>query len=210
MSENLIGNLDELDSIEKRDVPKFKEFITSPGTKLRASYARNATHFPRRISFCGSVNSLDFLQDQTGSRRFLCIETENPIDHTHNIDMDLVYSQALALYQAGYIPYFNLEEINEIQQRNEKFQVYSIEEDIIHKYFEENLRATPEERMSILEISQAIDVALGEGNKIRISHSKLGKILTRLGYQKIKSGGYFSYCIKQKGGREDQSGYEQK
>jgi predicted P-loop ATPase len=210
MSENLIGNLDELDSIEKRDVPKFKEFITSPGTKLRASYARNATHFPRRISFCGSVNSLDFLQDQTGSRRFLCIETENPIDHTHNIDMDLVYSQALALYQAGYIPYFNLEEINEIQQRNEKFQVYSIEEDIIHKYFEENLRATPEERMSILEISQAIDVALGEGNKIRISHSKLGKILTRLGYQKIKSGGYFSYCIKQKGGRVDQSGYEQK
>ena len=52
MSENLIGNLDELDSIEKRDVPKFKEFITSPGSKLRASYARNATHFPRRISFC--------------------------------------------------------------------------------------------------------------------------------------------------------------
>jgi predicted P-loop ATPase len=210
MSENLIGNLDELDSIEKRDVPKFKEFITSPGTKLRASYARNATHFPRRISFCGSVNSLDFLQDQTGSRRFLCIETDNPIDHTHNIDMDLVYSQALALYQAGYVPYFNLEEIQEIQERNTKFQVYNIEEDIIHKYFEENLDATPEERMSILEISQAIHIALGEGNQIRISYSKLGKILTRLGYKKIKSGGYYAYCIMKKGGRADQSGYNQK
>jgi hypothetical protein len=201
MSENLIGNLDELDSIEKRDVPKFKEFITSPGTKLRASYARNATHFPRRISFCGSVNSLDFLQDQTGSRRFLCIETDNPIDHTHSIDMNLVYSQALALYQSGYIPYFNLEEINEIQERNKKFQVFNIEEEIILQYFEENKDAKPSERMSILEICQAINIVLGEGHKISISPQKLGKILTRLGYKKIKSGGYFAYCIKKRGGK---------
>ena len=210
MSENLIGNLDELDSIEKRDVPKFKEFITSPGSKLRASYARNATQFPRRISFCGSVNSLDFLQDLSGSRRFLCIETNNPINHSHNIDMDLVYSQALAMYQTGYVPYFNLDEINEIQERNTKFQTYCIEEEIILQYFEPNEEAEPEERMRILQICQAIDILLGEGNKIRISHSKLGKILTRLGYKKIKSGGYFAYCIKQKGGRVVESGYKQR
>jgi len=210
MSENLIGNLDELDSIEKRDVPKFKEFITSPGSKLRASYARNATQFPRRISFCGSVNSLDFLQDLSGSRRFLCIETNNPINHSHNIDMDLVYSQALAMYQAGYVPYFNLNEIKEIQERNSKFQTYCIEEEIILQYFEPNEEAEPEERMRILQICQAIDILLGEGNKIRVSHSKLGKILTRLGYKKIKSGGYFAYCIKQKGGRVVKSGYKQR
>jgi hypothetical protein len=210
MSENLIGNLDELDSIEKRDVPKFKEFITSPGSKLRASYARNATEFDRRISFCGSVNSLDFLQDLSGSRRFLCIETNNPINHSHNIDMDLVYSQALALYQKGYVPYFNLEEIKEMQERNTKFQTYCIEEEIILQYFEPNEEAEPEERMRILQICQAIEIVLGEGNKIRISHSKLGKILTRLGYKKIKSGGYYAYCIKQKGGRVVQSGYKQK
>jgi len=210
MSENLIGNLDELDSIEKRDVPKFKEFITSPGSKLRASYARNATQFPRRISFCGSVNSLDFLQDLSGSRRFLCIETNNPINHSHNIDMDLVYSQALAMYQAGYVPYFNLDEIKEIQERNSKFQTYCIEEEIILQYFEPNEEAEPEERMRILQICQAIDIVLGEGNKIRVSHSKLGKILTRLGYKKIKSGGYFAYCIKQRGGRVVESGYKQR
>ena len=210
MSENLIGNLDELDSIEKRDVPKFKEFITSPGSKLRASYARNATEFARRISFCGSVNSLDFLQDLSGSRRFLCIETNNPINHSHNIDMDLVYSQALALYQKGYVPYFNLEEIKEMQERNTKFQTYCIEEEIILQYFEPNEEAEPEVRMRILQICQAIEIVLGEGNKIRISHSKLGKILTRLGYKKIKSGGYYAYCIKQKGGRVVQSGYKQK
>ena len=57
--------------------------------------------------------------------------------------------------------------------------------------------------------AQAIEIVLGEGNKIRISHSKLGKILTRLGYKKIKSGGYYAYCIKQKGGRVVQSGYKQ-
>lgn len=210
MSENLIGNLDELDSIEKKDVSKFKEFITSPGSKIRASYARNATEFTRRISFCGSVNSLDFLQDLSGSRRFLCIETNNPINHSHNIDMDLVYSQALALYQSGYVPYFNLEEIKEMQDRNTKFQTYCIEEEIILQYFEPNEEAKPEDRMRILQICQAIDIVLGEGNKIRVSHSKIGKILTKLGYKKIKSGGYFAYCIKQRGGRVVQSGYKQR
>lgn len=210
MAENLIGNLDELDSIEKRDVPKFKEFITSPGSKLRASYARNATQFQRRISFCGSVNSLDFLQDLSGSRRFLCIETNNPINHGHNINMDLVYIQALAMYQAGYVPYFNLDEIKEMQERNSKFQTYCIEEEIILQYFEPNEGAEPEDRMRILQICQAIDILLGEGNKIRISHSKIGKILTRLGYKKIKSGGYYAYCIKPKGGRAVESGYKQR
>jgi hypothetical protein len=85
-----------------------------------------------------------------------------------------------------------------------------MEEEIILQYFEENKDAKTEERMSILQICQAIDIVLGDGNKIKISPPKLGKILTRLGYQKIKSGGYFSYCIKQKGGRVDQSGYQQK
>lgn len=200
MSENLIGNLDELDSIEKRDVPKFKEFITSPGTKIRASYARNAAHFPRRISFCGSVNSLDFLQDLTGSRRFLCIEINGIINHTHTIDIDMVYSHALALYLQGYKPYFNPDESKEIQERNTKFQSYSIEEEIILQYFGVNENKKPSDRMSMLQIIQAIDDILGENNKIRINHSKLGKILSRLGFEKIKSNGLFTYCIRKREG----------
>ena len=203
MSENLIGNLDELDSIEKRDVPKFKEFITSPGTKIRASYARNATHFPRRISFCGSVNSLDFLQDLTGSRRFLCIEVKGIINHAHDIDMDMVYSQALALYNQGCKPYFDLEESKVIQERNEKFQSYSIEEEILREYFEPNENKKPSDRMTLLQIIQEIEALLGEHSKIRISHSKLGKILARMGFEKIKSNSSQTYCIKRKeGGNE--------
>lgn len=200
MSENLIGNLDELDSIEKRDVPKFKEFITSPGTKLRASYARNATHFPRRISFCGSVNSLDFLQDLTGSRRFLCIEVKGMINHVHDINIDMVYSQALALYNQGSKPYFDLAESKVIQERNEKFQSYSIEEEILREYFEPNENKKPSDRMTLLQIIQEIERLLGENSKIRISHSKLGKILARMGFEKIKSNSSQTYCIKRREG----------
>ncbi len=200
MSENLIGNLDELDSIEKRDVPKFKEFITSPGTKIRASYARNAMHFPRRISFCGSVNSLDFLQDLTGSRRFLCIEVKGIINHAHDIDIDMVYSQALALYNQGCKPYFDLAESKVIQERNEKFQSYSIEEEILREYFEANENKKPSDRMTVLQISLEIEAILGPNSKIRISLSKLGKILARMGFEKIKSNSSQTYCIKRREG----------
>jgi len=197
MSENLIGNLDELDSMEKRDIPKYKEFITSPGTKVRASYARNAKVFPRRISFCGSVNSLDFLQDLTGSRRFLCIEVSS-INHTHNIDMDKVFSQAFALYQLGYIPYFTSDEIALIQERNKKFQAYSVEEELLLMYFERDDNIPPGQRMAIVDIIDVLGDILGEKSRLNLNPSKMGKILTSLGFSKVKTNGNFKYCIKRK------------
>lgn len=197
MSENLIGNLDELDSMEKRDIPKYKEFITSPGAKVRASYGRNAKVFPRRISFCGSVNSLDFLQDLTGSRRFLCIEVSS-INHTHNIDMDKVFSQAFALYKLGYVPYFTSDEIALIQERNKKFQAYSIEEELLLMYFEKDDNIPPDQRMAIVDIIDVLGDILGDKSKININPSKMGKILTSLGFPKVKTNGNFKYCIKRK------------
>jgi predicted P-loop ATPase len=201
MSENLIGNLDELDSIDRKDIPRFKEIITSPGTKVRAPFARNASVFIRRISFCGSVNSLDFLQDYTGSRRFLCIEMNNQINHQHTINIDMVYSQALALYRNGYKPYFTMEESEVVQERNKKFRAYSLEEELITEFFESDETIPSKLRMSTLDIILEFEKILGENNKIRFNQSKLGKILTGLGYNKVKTNGIFKYCMKKKGGR---------
>jgi hypothetical protein len=198
MSENLIGNLDELDSMGKSDIPKYKEFITSPGTKVRAAYGRNATIFPRRISFCGSVNSLDFLQDLTGSRRFICIEISTLIDHNHNIDMDKVFGQALSLYKQGHIPYFTMEEIGMIEENNKKFQAYSIEEELLLEHFEKDDNMSPNSRMGIVDIINVIVLILPEENRLNINPSKLGKILSRLGYKKVKTNGNFKYCIRRK------------
>ncbi len=55
---------------------------------------------PRRASFSGSVNSMQFLNDATGSRRFLCFEATS-INYSNPVDYNGIYSQALHLLKSG-------------------------------------------------------------------------------------------------------------
>lgn len=68
-----IAELGELDSTLKRDQTALKSFITNPSDHVRAPYAREATDRPRRTSFAATVNPEQFLQDETGDRRFWVI-----------------------------------------------------------------------------------------------------------------------------------------
>lgn len=40
---------------------------------IRVPYGRKSIKKPRRTSFCATVNHTDFLVDETGNRRFLCV-----------------------------------------------------------------------------------------------------------------------------------------
>ena len=54
---------------------------------MRKAYGHNNENMPRRASFAGSVNTAQFLNDTTGSRRFLCFEVEH-IEYNHEIDIN--------------------------------------------------------------------------------------------------------------------------
>lgn len=85
LAENMVINLDELQSLRPSDIEALKGLITSTQVKLRRPYARTQESMPRRASFTGSVNHKEFLTDTTGNRRFLCFETES-IDYENNND----------------------------------------------------------------------------------------------------------------------------
>ena len=68
-----IAELGELDSTLKREQSALKAFLTSSRDTYRAPYARTQTRKPRRTSFCATVNPKEFLNDETGSRRFWVI-----------------------------------------------------------------------------------------------------------------------------------------
>lgn len=68
-----IAELGELDGTLKREQAALKSFITNPSDHVRAPYAREATNRARRTSFAATVNPEQFLQDETGDRRFWVI-----------------------------------------------------------------------------------------------------------------------------------------
>jgi len=124
LAETILIDLDELTNLGKRNTSSLKEIITKGGIKVRKAYARRNTDLDRRASFIGSINDTEFLYDLSGSRRFLCFQVSS-IDYMHNIDIDLVYSEAMHLLEKGMNYFFGKEDIIKIEENNESFRVKS-------------------------------------------------------------------------------------
>ena len=196
ISENLIGNLDEMDAFNRKEVSRLKELITSPGSKVRAPYARTPELFPRRISFCGSLNGKDFLTDLTGSRRFLCIECTKQINHNHDIDMDKVYTQAYYLFKNIGNPYFSEVESDFIQKQNNRFQALIFERELLLEYVAKgdgNLDGVWMTATKVCEYIASCDTGFVINPR---SVQQVGRLLTTMKYQIKLSNGSKKYLIK--------------
>lgn len=80
-AESLLGSwiieLAELKSLARTagGVESVKKFLTATQDKYRVPYERRSDIFLRQCVFAGTTNKSDFLQDETGNRRFLIIPT---------------------------------------------------------------------------------------------------------------------------------------
>lgn len=100
----------ELDSTLKAEQSKLKQFITTLTDEYRSPYAYASEVHPRLTSFCGSVNKLGFLKDETGSRRFWVVPMEDgckiDIEALSSIDMKkfwgAVYDMWISEEENGY------------------------------------------------------------------------------------------------------------
>ena len=195
LAECMLINLDELENLNKTEIGSLKEIITKTHIRMRKAYGHNNENMPRRASFAGSVNTAQFLNDTTGSRRFLCFEVEL-IEYTHDIDINKVYSQALKLKEEGFRHWFNQEEIKEINANNEQCQLRSPEEELLLTWFES---AEKENANAFYNASQ-IAVRLAELSKINISDgvvNKLGKALKKHGFLRLAKNKSYVYAVKE-------------
>ena len=133
LSQTMLINLDELETLKPKAIGSLKTVMTMPHILLRRPYGRYSTVMPRRASFVGSVNRSDFLEDPTGNRRFLVFEV-NGVDLNTSVDMDGVYSQAVSLYKSGYRTWFNQEEITKVNESNKRFMHRTHEHELLNLY----------------------------------------------------------------------------
>ena len=113
-------NLDEFDRIAVRRHPALKNAMQLTALHIRKAYQRDTRLLPRIASFIATSNSHELLSDPSGSRRFLCVEVERPIDSA-GIDHGQVYAQLKALLLGGERYWFTAEEEAEIQHANAAF-----------------------------------------------------------------------------------------
>jgi Virulence-associated protein E/VirE N-terminal domain/Domain of unknonw function from B. Theta Gene description (DUF3874) len=195
LSECMLINLDELENLNRSEIGSLKEIITKTQIRMRKAYGHNNETMPRRASFAGSVNTAQFLNDTTGSRRFLCFELEN-ILYQHDADSNLAFSQALFLFKNGFRFWFDQEEIKSITENNEQYQLHSPEEELLLTWFEPIDR---KEAILFLNTSQ-IASKLAEKSKITISDStinKLGRALKKHNFIRFNTKTGYVFAIKE-------------
>ena len=182
-------SLDEIDSMNNRELNQLKSIITATDVNERAAYAYTKERRVRLASFCASGNRRDFLTDITGNRRWLPFEVEsiqNPF-HTQ-LPYEQMYAEAWALAQDPLFSYwFDLDEIEVLEQHNQHFRDESNEEQLLDVYFAVPAReATNTKFLTTAEISERL---IYYGNiKRPLSLSRLGVLLSQKGFLSIRKG----------------------
>lgn len=122
-----ITELGELDSTLKREQSALKAFLTASKDTYRQPYAKVAVNKPRRTSFCATVNPKEFLNDDTGSRRYWVIQPECiDVDRLKELDEEWLQQLWAQIYETLYLPNpqgFRLtdDERKRLEKRNEQF-----------------------------------------------------------------------------------------
>ena len=184
LSECMFINLDELEAIKGIQLEYLKFLITKESVKLRRPYGRVSEDLPRRASFVASVNNNEFLNDLSGSRRFLCFEILD-VDYIHDIEIDAVYAQAYFLWKSGFKYWFDNEEIDEINSSNENHRIKTIEETLLFEKFES---CGENEATEILTATEIL-VILHSGNRNNVNNASLqtlGKVLSHYKFNHAK------------------------
>lgn len=177
--------LDEIDSMNHRELNQLKSVITSSDVNERAAYAYTKERRVRLASFCASGNRRDFLTDLTGNRRWLPFEVEsiqNP--YFTVLPYEMMYAQAWALAQDPTFCYwFDLDEIEVLEQHNQQFRDESNEEQLLPILFD----IPAEGKGEFLTTAQISERLVSFGNiKKPMALSRLGMVLGTAGYKATK------------------------
>ena len=182
-------SLDEIDSMNNRELNQLKSIITSTDVNERAAYAYSKERRVRLASFCASGNRKDFLTDITGNRRWLPFEVESIQNPFFTIlPYDLMYAQAWALANNSTFNYwFDLDEIETIEQHNQQFRDESNEEQLIDVYF--SVPAEGAINAKFLTTAEISERLIYFGNiKRPLTLSRLGVLLSQKGFVSVRRG----------------------
>ena len=175
-------NMDEFNQYNERMMTILKNLMQMKKVNYRKCFKAYFSDLPRIASFIGTSNEKSLLTDETGSRRFLCIEVEKPIDCSP-IDYTQLYAQLKWELEAGKRYWLSKEEELEIQEHNRAFYRHSPEEEAFYKVF-----ALPKEGEPSFELT-ATDIF----NRLQkrfpvlfrsVNPKHFGKVMTKVGAKK--------------------------
>ena len=185
---------EELDAMKDQAMNAMKRAITLNYTNVRGAYQRHAERRPHIASFCGTGNNEKFLNDPTGTRRWLAFKVEyleSPLKTP--FDYEGIYAQAYYLYKQGFQYWF--EDSEATSQRNSRFQVANLERQLVHRHFIKPKENEPCEFVDVATALQYFPPSVAS----KIRKEAVDQAFMDLGFQPVTldgNPGYFAIVRK--------------
>ena len=190
---------EELDTMNATAMNQLKSAMTMPAVDERPVYGRHHEHRPHIASFCGTGNNTQFLNDPTGTRRWLPFEVESidsPRDHP--FDYEGIYAQAYALYKEGFQYWLSPAETEWLEQHNSTFETPKSEIDMVNWFFRKPM---DNEQGEFMPVSVAMQIIAGNTAQM-FTLEGLGRAFSKLGFRKKSDGEQRGYIVVRRSGAE--------
>jgi len=178
--------LDEIDAMGAKELNVMKSVITASDISERAAYGYTKERRIRLASFCASGNKKEFLTDLTGNRRWLpfqAVTIQNPF--VTRLPYEQIYAQARYLVEIGFQYWFDMDDIEMLEQHNDDFRAQENEEQLLAVYFD----IPADGYGTFMTTAEISDKLVTKGSiKKPMSLSRLGMVIQQQGFQSKRIG----------------------
>ena len=151
MTSYMLINVDEIDRFRDTRMATLKNLVQLSNISLKRAYRSHMEEKERMASFIATSNRRYLLHDETGSRRFICVELAHPIDTATPIDHKQLYAEAMAAMAAGERCWMDEEETRQLEAYNANFSASRGAWDLLNKHFSTcEVPETVEEKLDTL------------------------------------------------------------
>ena len=162
--------LSELDSFKKADNTRIKAFLTSKTDTFRPPYGKHTVERPRQTILVGTTNEDQFLNDPTGSRRFVPVRATKVDIAWLTSARDQLWAEAVVRYRAGEVWYYAGEDAARLAKESEPFQQEDVWTPTVFEYVARSKKPT----VAVLDVltgALGIEISrITRGEKLRVVH----------------------------------------
>lgn len=178
--------LAELDSFNKAESTRAKQFFGAITDRYRPPYGRAVEDHPRQCIFVGTTNTGGYLRDSTGNRRYWPVRVGQIDLEALEMDRDQIWAEAYHLYQSGekWWPLDNEMHLFELEQDAR----YA--EDAWQSIVRDWLESPSSNTISGVTVAEVFQGALDmdPAHMRPPEQQRIGQIMRRLGWNRRRSG----------------------
>lgn len=180
-------------TLKKAEVEDLKNFITCDEDEVRLPYGRGSRKTPRMTSFSATCNSMEFLKDETGNRRFWIVELHKRICRKDMYSIDplqlwrQIFEQCeVSLDNQGFRLTYEEEEI--LNDRSQDYQIPLKGEDTVRDIIFQIINGENSYEEKQLTVTEWMTMV---GNFKNLTSREVGRVLSKMGYhmERVRIGG---------------------